>query len=88
MAELNTAQKDEVKRDIMRKWSVLRQVAPISKSELSTLLTYVDQAQEAAEADVISRIPGAHPARAWLIANATIGRQLICEVETKRAEVL
>jgi hypothetical protein len=61
---------------------------PITKAELFILVGFIDDAAEAAEADIIARIPGAHPGRQWLIDNADIGRRLLERVAERRREVL
>ena len=88
MAQLSAAQKDEVKAQIMRVWSQDRTPVPVTKPDLDTLMTFMDEAMEAAETDVISRIPGPHPARSWLLTNQDVARRILIEVEFKRREVL
>lgn len=88
MAQLTAPQKAEVKSVIMKVWSRDRTPVPITKDELDTLLTFMDESLEAAELDVINRIPGGHPARAWLIANEAVARRVLELVEAKRREVL
>jgi hypothetical protein len=88
MAQLTAPQKAEVKAEIMQRWSGDRTSVPIDKSELDTLLTFIDESMEVAETEVITRIPGSHPARAWLIANGAVARRVMEMVEAKRREVL
>lgn len=88
MASLTTQQLGEVKADIMRQWSRTRTPTPITKPELSSLLTIMDDELNAAEVAVIAAIPGAHPGRQWLIDNQQIARQVLELVEAKRKDVL
>lgn len=88
MASLTTQQLDEVHADIMRRWSRDQTPTPITKSELTSLLSIMDTELDAAEVAVITTIPGTNPGRQWLIDNQPIARQTLELVEAKRKDVL
>lgn len=88
MATLTAEQRAEIRAQILRQLSRDREPTPFNKGEGLTLIGYIDDALEAAEGDVIARIPGGHPGRQWLIDNPAIGRRLMILVEQHRREVL
>jgi hypothetical protein len=59
---------------------------PFNRTEVKTLITFVDEESEASDVALVARLVG-HPARAWLIANASIARYLkeLTELERKRS---
>lgn len=88
MAALSQQQLNEVRADIMRRWSSDHEPVPITKPELGQLLSIMDGALEDAEVAVIAAIPGGHPGRQWLIDKQSIARRVLEIIEAKRREVL
>lgn len=88
MAQLTAEQRTDLRAAIMREWSAFRTEVPMTKPELLTLIGFIDEAAEASDADVITRVPEAHPANSWLVENLPIARRIKELVEQKRKAVL
>ncbi len=77
----------DVRSEIMSTYSSIREEIPMNKNQLTALLTLMDGELNTSEVAIVVAIP-AGPARDWLTANTTIGRDLIVRTETKRRDVL
>ena len=88
MAQLTAESLGQVRADIMRQWSRDQLPVPITKPDLSALLSIMDVALKDAEIAVITAIPQQHPGRQWLINNQAIARRVLELVEAKRREML
>lgn len=87
MATLPSNDLNEVWAQVMSDFSVFSTLIPVNKNQLKTLLVAIDSEMETAEVNLFAAIPpGA--AKDWLLANLSIGRDLIQRVEQKRQEVL
>ena len=87
MATLTAEQREAIRADVMRRFSSTREPVPGLRADMLTLVGYIDDALEAAEGNVINRIPGNHPGRQWLIDNQHLGRQLMLWIEQVRKDV-
>ena len=75
----------DVRSDVMSFYSSIRQEVPMTKNQLTGLLTLMDGEMNTAEVAIVVAIP-AGPARDWLVANDQVGRDLIVRTETKRRD--
>ena len=87
MARLLDGSLDEVWAEIMRTFSSVRSLIPISKTQLRALLGLIDEELEGAETSIVQALP-AGVGKSWLIANPSIGRSLMMEVLEKRKEIM
>lgn len=76
----------DVRAAIMSFYSSIRAEIPMTKPQLTALLTLVDGELNTAEVAIVVAIPSG-PARDWLVANDHIGRDIMARVETKRRDV-
>ena len=75
----------DVRSDVMSFYSSIRQEVPMTKNQLTGLLTLMDDEMNTAEVAIVVAIPpGA--ARDWPVANDQVGRDLIVRTETKRRD--
>ena len=87
MPSLSQDQIMDVRATVMERYSSIRAEIPMSKSQLAALLTIIDSELNTSEISIVTTVP-AGDARDWLIANDTIGRDLMVETETMRRDVL
>jgi hypothetical protein len=87
MATLSSGDIDDVHAQSMSRWSSVRQDTPITKAELRQLIVLVDAELETAETSIIGALP-AGAGKDWLVANPTVGRDVIEVTERRRKEVL
>ena len=87
MPSLSSDEVLEVRSEIMSVYSSIRQEIPISKNQLTALITLMDSELNTAEIAIIVAIP-AGAARDWLMTEDAIGRDIITRTETKRRDVL
>jgi len=86
MAQLTDEQKIEVGAELMREWSAVNEVIPLSKAQLWTMLNVFDAALENTDTVILNNVATA--ARTWLLAHVDLARYVLAEVAEKRAEVL
>ena len=87
MPSLSTAEILDVRSEIMSVYSSIREEVPMTKNQLTALITLMDSELNTAEIAIIVAIP-AGAARDWLLGNEVIGRDIITRTETKRRDVL
>jgi hypothetical protein len=88
MAVMSTGQRQTVRSELARELSSENIETPFTKDEGLLLIQFIDEALEAADSDVVSRIPPAHPGRDWIINNPVYGRRFLEAVAMKRKLVL
>jgi len=71
----------------MSQYSSLRAGVPITKNQLTSLLTLMDAELNTAEISIVGNLP-AGDGKTWILANDPIGRDMIARIETKRRDVL
>jgi len=87
MAVLPDGDRQEIHAQVMRDFSRTRTQTPILKVELRALVNFMDAQLESAEAAIFSALP-AGDGKDWLLANQSVGRELLARIERKRREVL
>lgn len=87
MPVLSQEQHDEVGTTFMRAMSRDHVLLPVTKpEELRALIDVFDSHADACEQAILDALPAG--ARAWLVANQAIARQLLEDVVAKRKDVL
>lgn len=87
MAQLTSAQRNDVLALLGSEMSAIRQSIPITKPQFMALLNIIDVAAETDEAAIVSAIP-AGVGKDWLLANPAVSRRIREAVAGKRKEVL
>lgn len=87
MAQLPSANIDQVWKSTMEEFSAFRELIPVNKTQFRTLLELMDTEIEGAETSIVQALP-AGDGRSWLVANQPIGRTLMIRIMQKRREVL
>ena len=60
---------------------------PISKTDLRSLINFMDSELDSAESSIFAALP-AGDGKNWILANPDLGRELLTRIESKRREVL
>lgn len=87
MAALPDNDRAAVRGILADRYSAVHTVIPLSTADLRALVNFVDTRMDAEESAMVAALPTGD-GKDWLLANPSIGRDIIVEVERKRAEVL
>lgn len=87
MAKLSTEQRQAASRAIQGELSRRGIEIPVGAGAVDFLVGAVDDELETAESNVVSGLPDG-AGKTWLQNNASIGREIMAYVETKRKDVL
>lgn len=85
MALLSDGARLEIWAEVMRDFSQSNLETPITKTDLRSLINYMDGQLETTESSIIAGLP-AGDGKTWLLANQSIGRELLARVQQKRQE--
>lgn len=86
MAQLTSAQKDELNATLMRFFSSTWTEVPLTKAQLRNGIDVFDAGLETAESSILSNVNQGQ--RDWLLDNQTLARYILEEVAKTRREEL
>lgn len=87
MATLTDTNIDAIHAELMREFSAVREVVPITKAQLRALIVLMDGELATAETSIVQATP-AGAGKTWLVANAPLARTILIRTLEKRREVL